>query len=819
MSHQPLRMKKTIHLILLIILISSSLQAQQVHYGCKALKGKKSFKKGNPIKNEADNSRSDTFDILHYNVYLDFTDFGSQELDGHCTIGFQALETGIDYIQLDLLELNIDSIVMDGSPLAFSYNDTLIHVNFAQTLSTGETNHLTVYYNGHPPTDPSGWGGFHWTSSYAFNLGVGFAADPHNFGRAWHPCFDNFVERATYEFNLVTAGTKTSAANGILASETVLSGDTIQRQWIMSDPIPSYLACVAIADYTTVEYSHPGISSNIPVRLTGLAEDTTNLKNSFINLGGAIDAMEYWFGEHRWDKIGYVLTTVGAMEHPTCISYPFQIANGSLGWEDIMAHELGHHWWGDLVTCETAEDMWINEGMAEYCSHLFFEEVYGREVYDQLVLQNHLDVMHYAHLQEGGFRAISGVPHSLTYGSHVYNKGAAMGHNLRSYLTDDQFRFGMQSLINDFEFSDLNSYEMRDHLTLITGIDMTPFFNDWVLSPGYSTFVFESMEVTNPVPVYSVEIQLSQYLRGAPNYHTDVPIHFTFYDNDWTTFKVRKILTGQNPTAGFQLPFLPVMVAVNEDNDLNMASTGETLKLTETGFHATTLGKMQIIIDEIQDSALLRIDHHWVAPDPIQNNPFGYQISSSRFWTVTGDKLENMNADARIFYDGREIMGGGSGFLDNDLTTSSEDSLILLHRPDATSDWQLYPYFTINNLGSTSDAFGMFILDSLSTGQYTVAKGAIATSIESPASSQPSTIKLYPNPVNQLVNFEPPEASGHDLHIVVNDLMGRFIKQEMVQNTNRLSIDVSDLTQGLYLLTILDLNGATLGSGKFTILR
>src|SRR4051812_511852 len=104
-----------------------------------------------------------------------------------------------------------------------------------------------------------------------------------------------------------------------------------------------------------------------------------------------------------------------------------------------MAHELSHHWWGNLLTCETPEDMWINEGWASFSADLFFEWQYGKPTYLQRVKSRHEDIVHYLHHTEGGFRAISGLPHNLTYGSHVYEKGADMIHNLRGYLGDADF--------------------------------------------------------------------------------------------------------------------------------------------------------------------------------------------------------------------------------------------------------------------------------------------------------------------------------------------------------------------------------------------
>ena len=89
-----------------------------------------------------------------------------------------------------------------------------------------DTSSVVVYYNGSPQGDPSGWGGWYFQGNYSYNLGVGFDADPHNYGRVWHPCFDNFVERATYDFSILTNAGKTSYANGYIVNDQVVGIDS-----------------------------------------------------------------------------------------------------------------------------------------------------------------------------------------------------------------------------------------------------------------------------------------------------------------------------------------------------------------------------------------------------------------------------------------------------------------------------------------------------------------------------------------------------------------------------------------------------------------
>ena len=108
------------------------------------------------------------------------------------------------------------------------------------------------------------------------------------------------------------------------------------------------------------------------------------------------------------NKVGFSLVPFngGAMEHATNIAYPISAANGGLGSEGLMSHELAHMWWGDNITCQTDGDMWINEGWASFSVYLFFEEVYGREAYKSAMLDDLVYMLRYGHHFEEGFRAV-----------------------------------------------------------------------------------------------------------------------------------------------------------------------------------------------------------------------------------------------------------------------------------------------------------------------------------------------------------------------------------------------------------------------------
>ncbi len=760
------------------------------------------------------NSRSDTTDILNYQINLDVTNFSGQQITGNCKVTFTPKINNVSSLDLDLQGLNVDSIISNNNQLFFTHNDTLLNITLPNVLNTTDTSSLIVYYNGSPQTDPSGWGGFYFSGNYAFNLGVGFQDNPHVYGRVWFPCFDNFVEKSTYEFNIITSNGKKAHCNGELISEITLSGDTISRKWILNEEIPTYLACIAVSDYETVHQTFNGMNGPVPVELVSSASDTANMKNSFTNLNGAFDAYETGYGPYLWNKVGFSIVPFsgGAMEHATNVAYPQYAVNGNLANETLMAHEFAHHWWGDLVTCETAEDMWINEGMAVYSEHLFLEKVYDYPTSLEVIKSNNKNVIQKTHLNEGGFRAISGVPHEYTYGEHTYQKGALVAHNMRAYLGDSLFFVGLKSITDNYKFKNINAAQFRDQLTSSTGIDMTNFFNGWVFSPGFSHFDIDSIDITPNGPDFDIDVHIQQKLRGASTFHLGIPLEITFYDNNWNSYTTHLMANGQFSTDNVTVPFNPIVYILNEGNKLNQARTDEQVIIKNPGNH-TTLNDLGLVktltVNNVVDSVLLQIEHHWVAPDPIKNNLNNYRISENRYWSIDGIIPTGFTATMKLEFDGRF----SNGFLDLDLVPVNGDSLILLYRESPKSDWTEYPYYTKTTISPTL-AFGWVVLDSIMLGEYTYANGGVSVGLEN--TFQPKeNYKIYPNPSDDFIWVK---SVSHEnslpKKIEVYDLKGIVVYETNYEDEKKISVE--KWVSGTYIILISDVNNL-LHSGKFIV--
>ncbi|MFH2143144.1 MAG: M1 family metallopeptidase, partial [Bacteroidota bacterium] len=468
-----------------------------------------------PAKDNFKTTHSDSLDILHYTINIEVL-YTTTEIAGNTNLLITPKINNLDVISLDLLKLTIDSIWIDSLITAnYTYNDTLLNIFPAGSFNLTDTFTVTVFYHGYPTEDPSGFGGFSFSGSYAYSIGVAFIDNPHNYGRVWYPCIDDFVDRATYDFYIKSDSIKFAVCNGTFQDVVYPGNSKAIYHWNMRDEIPTYLANVAVADYIAIRDTFVGILDVIPIAIYVRPTDSLKAVNSFINLKQILEGFEYRFGPYMWERVGLVAVPLGGgMEHATNISYGNSLITGNLTYEWLYAHEISHHWFGDLITCGEAEEMWINEGWAVYSEAIYMEYLYGRDAYRQYVRDNHKYVLRASHLDDGGYRALVGVPHEYTYGTTVYDKGGDVAHTIRGYMGDCTFFPAIKHLMDTFQFSDVISEDMKNVFTAYSGIDMTDFFNAWVYAPGFPHFSVDSFDVINNGVDYDVTVYIKQKLKG-----------------------------------------------------------------------------------------------------------------------------------------------------------------------------------------------------------------------------------------------------------------------------------------------------------------
>jgi aminopeptidase N len=385
-----------------------------------------------------------------------------------------------------------------------------------------------------------------------------------------------------------------------------------------------------------------------------------------------------------------------------------------------MAHELSHHWWGNLVTCETQEDMWINEGMANFSEFLFTEWTYGYDKYITDVKAEHDEILRYGHLNEKGFRAISGIPHQYTYGDHVYVKGADVAHTLRSYMGDAAFFNGLKYILLQRPYKNINSNEFKTMMETSSGQSLGDFFNNWLLNGGWPHFSIDSIKSSGTSAPYVQNVYVKQKLTGAPNLFANVPLEIQFMNNSWSTETKTISMTGATKSFTLSSNLPAHYVAINFNSKISDAVSSEYKTIKNITSYNYNLAKALLtVINKGQDSSLIRVEHNITAPDAIRNNTNNFRLNTQHYWKIDGLLSSGFHSKLRLNYDGNKSTSG-IGYMDTCLILANADSLILLYRKNAADDWEEVKHYTKTKFTTKT---GMFNVDTLKLGEYVFANG------------------------------------------------------------------------------------------------
>ncbi len=715
-------------------------------------------------------TRADEVDISHYDLALDFRSMDQSLIYGAATLHFAPVSAPLDSLVLDLKGLTVDSVVGQGQLLSFVQQGEFLAIDLPGVVSGPDS--LTVYYGGTPMQDPS-FGGFYFDQGFAFNVGVSLTQIPHNYGRVWFPCLDFFIDRATYDYRLTLPAQKFATAGGMLQADSILpSGDRYMHYRSLHD-YPTYLASVAVGDFVTMEdtlLSQTG--AIIPIVLAARPQDTASFRTAAQHLKQAFHLFEASFGDFRFSKVGYSLVpmTGGAMEHAENIAYPILLAQSGLLYQDVLVHELSHSWWGNLATCRTAEDMWLNEGMAVFSEWRFNELFYGRNRYLELYRTAHKDLLQNAHFDDQGFWPLSGVPQQHTYSNTTYAKGADFVHTLRSYLGDHLFFQGLKQALAATAWEDWDAQDFMLALEQATGASLQDFFQDWIYEGGWPLVLpHRWTEVSGQAGSWTIALQ--QFTRGRQHFCSNVPLELTFFDAQGATEIHTVMVSGETDSVVVQLNLEPEWVIGNLNEALSFAETQVDTVLGGSGTKQLSYANWRLDLPG-GNSQNYRViaTQRWTEPGGWKSQ---YQLNPQRHWALyVPDGLPD-GTTAQLYYNGRLV--GNNGRLDNELIVAGEDSLVLLYRATRTQSWEVIsddPSRCQHLPGpSLSDKIGIFELIDPQSGEYVLAR-RVTTGL--PAEEQDQGMLWYPNP---LTPNEPLRAKGSCLtessELWITDIQGR----------------------------------------------
>lgn len=383
----------------------------------------------------------------------------------------------------------VDSLKING--VSFGYNQAADHifVPLGANWTPGTEKTIVIYYRG-VASSLGVYAGTLASSSlnYVATLSESYQA------REWFPCkqfLSDFIDDST-EVWITTSNTNKAGANGVLVGVDTLPSSKLRFRWISRHPMNYYNPSFAVGNYQDYRiYAKPAAISPDSILIQNYVSTNptyfNSVKTNIDKTAPFLEKMSELFGIYPFydEKYGHAMAGIGGgMEHQTMSTM------NSFG-STLIAHELGHQWWGDYVTCKTWNDIWLNEGFASYCEYLMIEKLpllFPTTNPSSYMLNVHNSVKSAA---TGSVR----VPDASLYDEGrifssrlSYNKGSAIIHNLRFEIQDDSLFFrSLRTFLNTFRNRAATTADFVSTAETVCGRSFTNFFTQWYNGEGFPT--------------------------------------------------------------------------------------------------------------------------------------------------------------------------------------------------------------------------------------------------------------------------------------------------------------------------------------------
>ncbi len=430
------------------------------------------------------------YDVKFYKIDIE-ADNTTTHIKGCVEILVEITAAHLERFTLDLsADVRVDSVFIDGYRTSFQHSGDQVYVLFASPLSKGNFCKVSVFYAATNIKDEGFFSAISNKTDAVWDIPVTWtSSEPYN-AKNWFPCKQYLSDKADSAYIFITVPRHLKAgAPGILTAITDMPNNKLRYEWKTYYPIAYYLLSFAVSDYTDYSiFVHPKeVNSPIPIQNFIYRRDGYFEKNK-----AAIDttaALIELFSElylpypFANEKYGHCVAPMGGgMEHQTMTTlYDFSFL--------LVAHELSHQWFGNLVTCASFQDVWLNEGFASYSEYLALEKMAS--------LQEALSWMREAHMiacwsQEGSvFVPQESIDDAwrIFNASLSYKKGAALVHHIRYIINDDKKFFDvLRVFLLKYSFSTATIFDFKACIEEQTGIDFTRFFDQWYFGEGFPIF-------------------------------------------------------------------------------------------------------------------------------------------------------------------------------------------------------------------------------------------------------------------------------------------------------------------------------------------
>jgi aminopeptidase N len=496
------------------------------------------------------------YDLLHTKLEVNF-DWEKQYLHGVATLSLKPYFYPQSILTLDAKGMEIHSVLLltktidkntSSENLKFRYDQKLLTINLAKTYTRKDTFIVQINYTAKPNELKKGG-----SEAITSDIGLYFInplnTDPDKprqiwtqgeteASSCWFPTIDSPNERTTQEMFITVDTNFAVLSNGkFISSKNNLNG-TKTVYWKQDLPHAPYLFMMAIGEYAVVNDKWHNMEVDYYVE----PSYKQFAKNIFGNTPEMLEFFSNKLGyKYPWAKYSQVVVrdyVSGAMENTTATIFMEALqsddrALADENWESIIAHELFHHWFGDLVTCESWSNLPLNESFANYSEYLWAEYKYGIDEADYLGEKEGNEYFYEALTKQVPLIRYHYSDKEDMFDRHSYNKGGRVLHMLRKYVGDEAFFEALKLYLHRHQFTSVEIHHLRLAFEEITGEDLNWFFNQWFLSPGHPEIHLEhvyshgtlhltvkQIQDTLTTPVYRLPVKVDIWVNGIKTTHS-----------------------------------------------------------------------------------------------------------------------------------------------------------------------------------------------------------------------------------------------------------------------------------------------------------
>lgn len=579
------------------------------------------------------------FDLIHTRLEGSF-DWANSQFPATATLTLTPHVYDQDAIILDAKGMVIHAVDYNRQAiLDFTYDQRYLTIPLPTTVRRTDTFQLTIAYVARPEVwakldslNPSPDKGIYfidpldtlpnrprqvWTQGQAEGAST------------WFPTIDHPNQRMTQDIIITVADSLTTFSNGLLVSSTKQENGMRTDHWQLDKPHPPYLAALAAGTFDVVADT----AGNIPLAYYMEPPYSPHAKAIFGTTVPMMDIFQKRLGVaypwYRYAQIAVRDFTAGGMENTgaTIMYDAMNVDSRSLldrDFEGLIAHELFHQWFGDLVTCESWQQLTLNEGLASYGEYLWWEHKYGPDGVMHEVESDRARYLNEAEQEAAPVvRYFEGNSGNM-FNRHTYQKGAMIMRALQHLLGDAVFFEGLQHYLTTHAYQSVELHDMRQAFEAVSGKDLLWFFDQWFLTPGHPEL---TITITPQGEQTTLTIQ-QQHSLGLPTpYRLLLPVtagdkHFGLWLTTADTTLLLDALSHRVHVDGAQTS--PATYTYNRD-------AGDWSRLLQTG----TYFERQQAITYFSDSAHFDSQQLLAA----LNDPF-WALRQQAVDAVSGDGLD-----------------------------------------------------------------------------------------------------------------------------------------------------------------------------------